>query len=50
MQPPTTKTAKPERAELLGELERIRAMTPARKTGVTYPTAELLIREDRDKR
>jgi plasmid stability protein len=45
-----TEAAKPGRAELLAELERIRAMAPARKTGVTYPTAEQLIREDRDTR
>ena len=40
--------AKPSRAELLVELDRIRAMTPPRKPGVKYPTAEELIREDRD--
>lgn len=40
--------AKPSRAELLAELDRIRAMTPPRKPGVRYPTAEELIREDRD--
>ncbi len=39
----------PSQAELLADLERIRAMTPPRKPGVTYPTAEELIREDRDK-
>jgi hypothetical protein len=44
------KTAKPSRAELLAELERIRAMAPVRKTGVSYPTAEQSIREDRDTR
>jgi antitoxin FitA len=41
--------ANPSRAELIADLERIRAMTPARP-GVTYPTAEQLIREDRDTR
>jgi plasmid stability protein len=45
-----TDGAKPSRAELLAELERIRAMTPPRAPGVTYPTAEQLIREDRDTR
>lgn len=40
--------AKPSRAELLAELDRIRAMTPPRKPDVRYPTAEELIREDRD--
>ena len=42
--------ARPSRAELLGELERIRAMTPPRQQGRSYPTAEQLIREDRDRR
>jgi hypothetical protein len=41
---------KPSRAELLAEVERIRAMTPPRKAGVPYPTAEQLIREERDAR
>ena len=45
-----TEAAKPSRAELLAELERIRGMTPPRERGVTYPTAEQLIREDRDRR
>jgi plasmid stability protein len=45
-----TDAAKPSRAELLAELERIRAMTPPRAPGVVYPTAEQLIREDRDTR
>ena len=45
-----TEAARPSRAELLADLERIRAMTPARRPGVTYPTAEELIREDRDTR
>jgi plasmid stability protein len=45
-----TDAAKPSRAELLAELERIRAMTPPRVLGVIYPTAEELIREDRDTR
>jgi antitoxin FitA len=42
--------AKPNRAELLAELERIRAMTPRHRDNVVYPTAEQLIREDRDAR
>ena len=45
-----TEAAKPSRAELIADLERIRAMTPPREPGVTYPTAEQLIREDRDSR
>jgi antitoxin FitA len=45
-----TEAAKPDRAELLAELERIRAMTPAPKPGADYPSAEQLIREDRDSR
>jgi len=42
--------AKPGREDLLAELERIRGMTPPRKPGVDYPTAEQLVREDRDAR
>lgn len=45
-----TEAAKPGRAELIAELERIRAMTPPRKPDMTYPTAEQLVREDRDNR
>ena len=45
-----TEAARPSRAELLADLERIRAMTPARRPGETYPTADELIREDRDTR
>jgi antitoxin FitA len=45
-----TEAARPSRAELLADLERIQAMTPARRPGVTYPTADELIREDRDTR
>lgn len=45
-----TEAAKPSRTELLADLERIRAMTPPRAPGATYPTAEELIREDRDSR
>ena len=42
--------AKPNRAELLAEVERIRAMTPPRRPGKRYPTAEQLVRESRDSR
>jgi len=41
---------KPSRAELLPEVDRIGAVTPPRKAGVTYPTAEQLVREHRDGR
>ncbi len=44
-----TEAARPDRAELVAELERIRAMTPA-QPGKAYPTAEQLVREDRDRR
>ena len=42
--------AKPSRAELLADVERIRAMAPPRKPGEKYLTAEELIRVDRDTR
>jgi plasmid stability protein len=42
--------AKPDRAELLAELERIRAIAPSRDPGAGYPAAEQLIRDDRDSR
>jgi antitoxin FitA len=45
-----TEAAKPSRAELLAEIDRIRAMTPPRRPGIEYPAAEQLIREDRDAR
>ena len=45
-----TEAARPGRAELLADLERIRAMTPPARVGAKYPTAEELIREDRDAR
>jgi plasmid stability protein len=45
-----TEAARPSRAELIAEAERIRAMTPPRKPGVRYPTAEELVRESRDSR
>ena len=35
-----TEAAKPSRAELLAEIDRIRAMTPPRQPGKSYPTAE----------
>ena len=45
-----TEAVRPSREELLAEVDRIRAMTPPRKPGVKYPTAEEMIREDRDSR
>lgn len=43
--------AKPRRAELFADLERLRDKIAAReKPGVRYPSAEELIREDRDSR
>jgi len=45
-----TEAARPSRADLLAEIERIRAMTPPREPGKSYPTAEELIRESRDSR
>ena len=42
--------AQPSRAELLAEVERIRAMTPPRQPGKRYPTAEQLVRWSRDSR
>ncbi len=45
-----TAAAKPNRAELLAEVDRIRAMTPPRQAGKRYPTAEQLVRESRDSR
>jgi plasmid stability protein len=45
-----TEAAKPNREELIAELQRIRAMTPTHNTGTTFPTAEQLVREDRDRR
>lgn len=43
-----TDAARPSRAELLAEIDRIRAMTPPRPKDA--PLAEDLIREDRDTR
>ena len=45
-----TEAARPNHPELLAELERIREMTPPRQPGSDYPTAEELVREDRDLR
>ena len=45
-----TAAAKPSRAELLAEVDRIRAMTRPPPPGVQYPSAEEMIREDRDNR
>ena len=42
--------AKPSRAELLAEVDRIRAMTPPKAPGKSYPTAEELVRQVRDER
>jgi plasmid stability protein len=38
------------RADLVADLKRIRAMTPPRELGATYPSAETVIREERDTR
>ncbi len=45
-----TQAAKPSRSELIAEVDRIRAMTPPRKPGAHYPSAEEMVREDRDSR
>jgi antitoxin FitA len=46
-----TEAAKPSREELIADLERIRdAIAAHEKPGVRYPTAEELIRGDRDSR
>jgi antitoxin FitA len=45
-----TAAAQPDRAGLLIELDRIRAITPPHEPDASYPTAEQLIREDRDLR
>jgi antitoxin FitA len=42
--------AKPDRAELLAELDGIRAMSPRPSPDSDYPTAEQLVRADRDSR
>jgi antitoxin FitA len=42
--------ARPDRSELIAALERIWAMAPSGKPGSNFPTAEQLIREDRDSR
>jgi hypothetical protein len=42
--------AKPSRAELPAEVDRIRAMTPPPQPGKSYPRAEELVRESRDER
>lgn len=43
-------TAKPSRAELLGEMDRIRALTPKPSPGQHAVSAEELVREGRDGR
>ena len=45
-----TQAAKPSRSELIAEVDRIRAMTPPRKPCAHYPSAEEMVREDRDSR
>ncbi len=45
-----TDATRPHPAELLAEAERIRAMSPAVSQNAHFPTAEELIREDRDRR
>ncbi|MBF0462930.1 MAG: hypothetical protein HQL87_16285 [Magnetococcales bacterium] len=45
---PTAKMMAKE--ELLAEMDRIRAMTPPTPPGVHWPTAEAMIREERDAR
>jgi plasmid stability protein len=45
-----TEAARPSPEELLAIAERIAAMTPPLPEGVRIPTAEELIREDRDSR
>jgi plasmid stability protein len=43
-----SEAARPSRVELLADLDRIRAMTPPSR--MAFPTAEELIRADRDRR
>jgi antitoxin FitA len=45
-----TDAARARREELVRRADEIRAMTPTPPPGVRYPTAEELIREDRDSR
>jgi antitoxin FitA len=45
-----TEATQPNRAEVIAEVERIRSMTSPAAPGIAYPTAEQLIREDRDSR
>ena len=45
-----TRTARPSKEELLAEMDRIRAMTPARQPGQRWYSAEELVRESRDSR
>jgi antitoxin FitA len=45
-----TEAARSDRVGLIAEVERIRSMTPHAAPGASYPTAERLIREDRDSR
>jgi plasmid stability protein len=45
-----TDAARRDHTELLAALERIRAMDPPQNSDAVYPTAEQLVREDRDAR
>jgi plasmid stability protein len=45
-----TEAAQAGRAELLAEIERIRAMAPPHDPAAHFPSAEQLVREDRDSR
>jgi plasmid stability protein len=45
-----TEAARPTREELVAEMRAIRAMTPRRRRGAKYPSAEQMVRDDRDAR
>jgi plasmid stability protein len=45
-----TEAARPNPAELVALVERIRAMSPPPPKDARFPTAEEMIREDRDSR
>jgi antitoxin FitA len=45
-----TEAAQPGRMQLLADLERVRAAISSRMSDRVYPSAEELIREDRDSR
>jgi antitoxin FitA len=44
-----TAAIRPDRAELLAQIEAIRAVTPPHAPDVRFPSAEQMIREDRDR-